>query len=141
MFFSGDSKLRLIPQVGTSANIKKLFLKLSEGDVELLSAPKIITSQARSLSKLHDPALSNVILYPLYTYFSLSLFFTILHAPIKQFLNLKLQDFLAEHLNHRQCKNSQFQSSSSFILQLKDLYQILFNSTFRKFYAMQVSSI
>ena len=42
-----------------------------------------------SLSKLHEPALSNAIPYPLYTYFSLS-FFTILVAQNKQFLNLKL---------------------------------------------------
>ena len=42
------------------------------------------------LSKLHEPALSNVIPYPLCTYFSLLLFFTILVAPNKQSVNLKL---------------------------------------------------
>ena len=50
----------------------------------------MITFLAKSLSKLHEPALSNVIPHPLYTYFSLSLFFTILVALNKQFLNLKL---------------------------------------------------
>ena len=45
---------------------------------------------AKSLSKLHESALSNVISYPLYTHLSLSLIFTILVAPNKQFLNLKL---------------------------------------------------
>ena len=57
---------------------------------ELLSTPKIITFVAVPLMKLHEPALSNFIPYPLYTYFSLSLFFIILAAPNKQFLNLKL---------------------------------------------------
>ena len=42
------------------------------------------------LSKLHGSELPNVILYPLYTYFPLSLFFTRLLAPNNQFLNLKL---------------------------------------------------
>ena len=43
-----------------------------------------------SLLKLHEPALSNIIPYPLYTNFTLSLFCTRLVAPNKQFLNLKL---------------------------------------------------
>ena len=62
--FSGAPKLPLIPKVG--ALPKKLFLWLSEGDDELLSTPKIIIFLAVSLSKLQKPALSNVILYPLY---------------------------------------------------------------------------
>ena len=49
-----------------------------------------MTFLAVLLSKLQKPALSNVIQHPLYTYFSLSLFFTILVASNKQFLNLKL---------------------------------------------------
>ena len=88
--FSGQPKLPLIPKVGPSPNIKKLFLRLSEWDNELLSTPKIITFLAVSLLKLYQPVLSNVIPYPLYTNFSLSIFFTILVAPNKQFLNLKL---------------------------------------------------
>ena len=43
-----------------------------------------------SLLKLHELALSDVIPYPLYTYFSLSLFFTILVGPNMELLNLKL---------------------------------------------------
>ena len=50
----------------------------------------MIVFLARSLSELHKPPLSNVTPYPLYTYFSLSLFSTTLVAPNKQFLNLKL---------------------------------------------------
>ena len=88
--FSGDPKLPLIQKVGPSPNIKKLSLRLSEGDDELLSTPKIITFLAKSLSKLREPVLSNVIPYPLYTYFSLLLFYTILVVPKKQFLILKL---------------------------------------------------
>ena len=40
-----------------------------------------MTFLAVSQSKLYEPALSNVIPYPRYTYFSLSLYFTILVAP------------------------------------------------------------
>ena len=43
-----------------------------------------------SLPKLHKPALSNFIPYILYTYFFLSLLFTILVAANKQLLHLKL---------------------------------------------------
>ena len=71
-----------------------MFLRLSEWDDELLSKPKIITFLAASISKLQKLPLSNVIPYPLYRYFSLSLFFSILVAPNKQFLNLKLLGFL-----------------------------------------------
>ena len=63
-----------------------LFLRLSELDDE----PEIITFLPVSLLKLHAAELSNVIPYPLYRYFSLSLYFTILFAPNNQFLNLKL---------------------------------------------------
>ena len=65
-FFSGAPKLPLIPKVGPLPNIKKLFLRLSEWDGEILSTSKIITVLAVSLSKLQKTALSNVILYPLY---------------------------------------------------------------------------
>ena len=64
-------------------------MHLSKGHDELLSTPKIISFVAKSLSKLNEPTLSNGIPYPLYTYSSLSLFFTILVATNKQFLNLK----------------------------------------------------
>ena len=65
-------------------------MQLSEWDDELLPTPQIITFLAKPISKLPELALSNVISYPLYTYFSLSLLFTILVAANKQFLNLKL---------------------------------------------------
>ena len=55
-----------------------------------LSTPKITTFLVKSLLNLHESALSNGIPYPLYTRFSLSLFFTTLVAPNKQFLNLNL---------------------------------------------------
>ena len=84
------TKLPLIPKVGTSLSTKRLFLQLSACDDELLLTPKIITFLAVSLSKLHEPTLSNVVPQPLYTYFSLSLLFTTLVAPNKQFLNSKL---------------------------------------------------
>ena len=52
---------------------------------------------AKLLSKLYEPALSNVIPYPLYTYFSLSLFFTIFVSLNKKFLNLTLlEGFLGQ---------------------------------------------
>ena len=54
-----------------------------------LSTPRIITFLAVSLSKLHKPALSNLIPCH-YKHTFLSLFFTILVAPNKQFLNLKV---------------------------------------------------
>ena len=65
-------------------------MPLSTWDGELLSAPKIITFLAVSLPKLHQSVLLNVIPYSLYKYFYLSLFFDILVAPNKQFLNFKL---------------------------------------------------
>ena len=89
-FFSVDPKLPLIPQVGPSPSTKKLFLQLSAWEDGLLSTTKIATFLAKSLSKSHEPRLSNVIPYPLYIHFYLSLLFTILVAPNKQFLNLKL---------------------------------------------------
>ena len=73
-------KASTISKVRPSSNIEKLFLQLSEWDNELLLTPKMIILLARSLLKLHEPALSNVIPYPLYT----------LVAPNKKFLNLKL---------------------------------------------------
>ena len=79
-------------QVGPSPNTKKLVLQLSACDDELSSTTKITTFLVKPLSKLPNPVLSNVIPYPLYRYFSLSLlslFFTILVASNKQFLNLK----------------------------------------------------
>ena len=78
-FFSGGPKLPLIPKVVPSPRTKKLFLRLSESDNEPISTPKIITFLAVSISKLQEPALSNVIPY----YLSLV-------APNNQFLNLKL---------------------------------------------------
>ena len=42
-----------------------------------------------ALSKLHEPALSNIILLPLYTYFLFTTF-TALVAPNKVFLKFKL---------------------------------------------------
>ena len=72
-FFFGDTKVPLIPEVETSPNTKNLFLRLSGCDDELLSTPKSTTFQLKPLSKLSEPALSNFIPYPLYTYFSLLL--------------------------------------------------------------------
>ena len=70
---------------------------------------KIITFLAKSLSRFRGPELSNVIPYPLYTYFPLRPFLTILIAANRQFLNLKLkEDLLAKYLNHRKCKHLQF---------------------------------
>ena len=60
--FSGEQKLPLISKVGHSHSTKKLFLWLSAWDNELLSTPKTIAFMAVPLSKLHEPALSNVIL-------------------------------------------------------------------------------
>ena len=73
-FFSGEAKLPLIPKVAPLPSTKKLFLQFSAWHDAQLSAPKIITLLAESLSELHEPALLNVIPYPLYAYFSLSLF-------------------------------------------------------------------
>ena len=65
-------------------------MQLSEWDEEHYQHQKTITFLAKSLSELHEHALSKVNLYPLYTYFSFSLFFTILVAPNKKIFNLKL---------------------------------------------------
>ena len=53
-FFSGEPKVPLIPKVGPLPNTKKLLLRLSAGDGELLSTPNMITFVAISLSKLHQ---------------------------------------------------------------------------------------
>ena len=63
-FFSGEPNVPLISKVGPSSNIRELLLRLSEWDDKLLSTP-------------------NTYPYPLYKYFSPSLFFTILLAPNK----------------------------------------------------------
>ena len=69
----------------------------------------ITTFLAQSLPKRHESALSNVILYPLYTYFSLSLFFTIIVARNKQLLNLKLfVGFLGQASKSYKCEHLQF---------------------------------
>ena len=52
-FFSDESNFPLLPKVEYSPNIKKLFLRLSEWDDELLPTPKTITFLAVSLSILH----------------------------------------------------------------------------------------
>ena len=69
--------------------LKKLSLQLSAWDDELLLAPNITTFLPKSLPKLHEPALSSVIPYPLCAYISLSLIFTTLVATNNQFLNLE----------------------------------------------------
>ena len=94
---------------------------------ELLSKPKLTIFLAKPLTKFHEPALSNTVLLPLYTHFSLELFFTILVTPNKQLLNLKLLvGFFDQALNHRQSKHFQFWLRNCFVIQLKDPYQILF---------------
>ena len=130
--FSGQPRFPLILKVGPSPDIKKLFWRLPLWEDALLSAPKVIIFLSVSSSKLQKSAPSNVVPYLLYTYFSLSLLlyyyiflyhyhFTILVGPNKQVLNLRL---LVGSL-HRQCKHLKFWSSNCFVLQLKDLYQIL----------------
>ena len=84
--FSCEPNVPIIPKVGPLPNYKKL----SEWDDALLSTPKLITFLAKSLWKHNELTLSNVISYPLSKYFSLSIFFTILVTPNKQFVNLKL---------------------------------------------------
>ena len=74
IFFSGDPKPPLITKVGPSPIIKKLFLRLSDRDDELISASKTITFLAKSLSKIPE----SVAPYPLCKYFPSSLFSTIL---------------------------------------------------------------
>ena len=65
-------------------------MRLSAWDDELLLISKITAFLAKTLPKLHEPALSNFIPYLLYTCLSLSVFFTILVVPNKQFVNLRL---------------------------------------------------
>ena len=74
IFFSGQPNLPLTQKVGPLSSNEKLFLRLSAWNDKLLSTPKTITFLAMSLSKLHEPAPSNVIPKPLYTYFYLSHF-------------------------------------------------------------------
>ena len=77
--------------------MKQLFIQFSTCGNELLSTSKIIVFLANLLWKLRETQLPNVISYLLYTYLSLSLFFTILVAPNKQFLNSKLlMEFLGQ---------------------------------------------
>ena len=103
IFFSGEPKFPLTSKVGPKPKIKKLIFWLSTSNDELLSTPKIITFLAVSLPKIHQSPLSNAIWYMLYamlyaicymlyainTYLSLSLFFTILVSPNRQFFNVK----------------------------------------------------
>ena len=53
--------LPLISSVGPSPNTKKLFLRLSVCDDELLSISKFLTFLAESLPKLHESDPSNAI--------------------------------------------------------------------------------
>ena len=54
---------------------------------------------------------------------TLSLFFTILVAPNKQFFNREyLRRTSGQCLNHRKCKHLQFWSRNCFVLQLKHSY-------------------
>ena len=94
-FFSW-TKASIDIETRPSPNIEKWSLQLLEWDNELLLTQKIITFLVMLLSKLQQPALSNVILYPLYTYFDLSLLFNILVAPNKQFLNLEFLGFVGQ---------------------------------------------
>ena len=86
---SDEPKLPLILKVEPKPNFKKLFLKLSTCDDELLSTSKIVTFLAVPLPKLYQSP-SNAIPQPLYTHLLLSLFFTILVAPNKQYFNVKV---------------------------------------------------
>ena len=61
--------------------------------------------------KTSRPALSNVILYLLFSYFSISLFCTIIVVPD---LNLLAGFFLAQYIKHSQCKRLQFWSTNCF---------------------------
>ena len=70
--------------------LKKLYLRLSVRSDELLSTLKIITFLAKSSTKLLKWAPSNAIPLALYTYLILSLVFTILVAPNKQFFKFKI---------------------------------------------------
>ena len=89
--------------------------------------PKFTTFQVKSLAKLHEPNPSNPIPRPLFTYLLLSLLFTILVPPNKQFFDIKfLSGFLANYLNNRPIKYLQFWSRNCFVLQLKLCYQIVF---------------
>ena len=57
-FFSDEPKVPLIPKVEPLPNTKKLLLRLSAGDGELLSTPNMIKYVAISLSKLHQHIVS-----------------------------------------------------------------------------------
>ena len=70
-YFFGEPNFILTPKVEPSPIIKKIFLRLSAWDDELLSTSKVIRFLAMSLSKLHEPAPSTVFHYSLYTNFSL----------------------------------------------------------------------
>ena len=59
-FFFCDPTLPLILQAGRSPSIKRLFLRFSGLDDDLLPTSKIITFLAKSLPNLNEPAISNV---------------------------------------------------------------------------------
>ena len=119
-FFSVALTLPLISSAGLSHNTKKLFLRLPTFDDELLSIPKITSFLVKLLLKFNETAPSNITLQTLYTYLFLTLFFTILVVPNKQFFNVKLlRRLFSSHLNRRQCKHIQLQSRNCFSLQLK----------------------
>ena len=107
-------------------NTKKLFLRLPTFDDELLSIPKITSFLVKLLPKFNETAPSNIILQPLYTCLFLTLFFTILVVPNKQFFKIKLlRRLFSSHLNRRQYKHIQLRSRNCFSLQLKCSYRIL----------------
>ena len=68
-----------------------------------------MTFLAKSLPKLHEPAPTNDILQPLFTYLLLYLFATIIIARSKHFINTKsFSGFLTNNLNHKQCRHLRF---------------------------------
>ena len=83
-FFSAAPVLPLVSSVDLSPNTKKVFLRLSVWDDELLSTLKLMTFLAKSLPELHQCKTSNAIPKPLYTYLLSSKFFAMLVAPEKQ---------------------------------------------------------
>ena len=85
-YFSGEPKLSLIPKVEPLTGIKKLFLRLSTYDDELLSTLKISSSaitKTPPISSIKSSFKATI------RQLSLSLFFTIVVAPNKQFSNVK----------------------------------------------------
>ena len=97
-FFSDAPKVPLLSELCPLPNTKKLFLWLSEWDDWLSWKLKNKTFLAKSLPKFHMPV-HEMVFHNRYTYNFLSLAFTKLATPNKQFFNVKFLKGILDQLS------------------------------------------